>query len=62
LIPNITDTQSTEVDHSEDSGPVNVRNVNTGIAVVVPFHSIQEVIESYEAQAPHAGDVPSAQQ
>jgi len=47
LIHGHYDVDSTDIDHSDSV--LSTQQVNTGIAIVVPFHSIQAVIDTYEA-------------
>ena len=36
---------------SDSAYSLSVQQVNTGIAIVVPYHSIKEVIRAYESQS-----------
>lgn len=50
LIHGHFDTSQSAVDAAEDDtgGGVSVERVNTGIAIVVPFHSISAIVDAYE--------------
>lgn len=50
LIHGHYDASSTAVDSTESDGGVSTERVNTGIAIVVPFRSIQAVYDHWESR------------